>query len=113
MKKNSGTSMQIQIVTDNNIAGGEELATHVRNVVHRALDRFGRHVTRVKVHLSDENASKVGPGDKRCVMEVRLEGRKPSAAVQTAASVEQAVAGAANKSQKSIASTLERLRRQR
>lgn len=105
--------MHIQINTDNHIAGGEELANHVRDVVNHALGRFSEHVTRVEVHLSDENGCKVGSDDKCCVMEVRLEGRKPSAAIQKGASMEQAIAGAADKLRRTVASTLERLRQQR
>ncbi len=78
--------MQIQINTDHNIAGHEALSAHVTEVVESALSRFSNHITRVEVHLSDENADKKSGNDKRCLMEVRLEHHQPIAATDHAAS---------------------------
>lgn len=101
--------MQIQINTDSNIEGREKLAAHVTGVVEHALGRFRERITRVEVHLSDENAEKNSANDKRCVMEARLEGRQPTAATHRAATLHEAVKGAAEKLERSIDSTLERL----
>ncbi len=90
--------MQIQINTDHNVEGHEALASYVREVVENALNLVSGHITRVEVHLSDENSSnKSGPNDKRCVMEARLEGRQPIAVTQQASTIEDAVGGAADK----------------
>jgi ribosome-associated translation inhibitor RaiA len=105
--------MQIQINTDHNIAGHEALAAQVRGVVENALSRFSDHITRVQVHLSDENGDKSGQNDKRCMMEARLEGHKPIAVTHEAATVNQAVDGAADKLARLIESTLGRLRDQK
>jgi ribosome-associated translation inhibitor RaiA len=102
--------MHIQVNTDNNIEGREELATQVEAVVEEALSRFSDQITRVEVHLSDENSHKSGQNDKRCLMEARLEGRRPTAVTHQAATLGQAVDGAADKLQKVIESTLGRLR---
>ncbi len=104
--------MQIQINTDRNIEGHEALATHVSDVVASALSRFSAHITRVEVHLSDENSHKSGQQDKRCMMEARLEGRQPIAATHQAATVDLAVDGAAGKLTRMIEHTLGRLRDQ-
>lgn len=101
--------MQIQINTDGNIEGHEELASQVSGVVEDALSRFSDQITRVEVHLSDENSDKNGQHDKRCMMEVRLEGRRPTAVTHQAASMGDAVDGAADKLKRSLESTLERL----
>ncbi len=101
--------MQIQVNTDRNIVGDESLAAHVRGVVEGALGRYSDHITRVEVHLADENSHKGGPNDKRCVMEARLEGRKPVVATHEAATARQAVDGAAEKLLAVIESTLGRL----
>ena len=101
--------MHIQINTDSNIEGHEELAIHVTGVVERVLSRFSDWITRVEVHLSDENGDKSGQDDKRCMMEVRLEGRQPTAVTHQAASLDDAVDGAADKLKRSLESTLERL----
>jgi len=102
--------MQIQINTDSNIEGREELATEFRIVVEDTLSRFSDHITRVEVHLSDENSDKGGSADKRCVMEARLKGPPPIAVTDQAATVGQAVDGAASKLKKAIESSLGRLR---
>lgn len=101
--------VQVQINTDHNIAGHEALAAHVSGIVKHALDRISEHITRVEVHVSDENDDKSGPNDKRCVIEARLEGRQPVAVTGQAATLDQAVEGAAHKLTRLIESTLGRL----
>ena len=103
--------MQIHVNTDHNIEGREALATHVQAVVEGALKRFAEHITRAEVHLSDENADKSGLHDKRCLIEVRLEGRPPVAVTNHAANLHQAVDGAAVKAARLIDSTLGRAAR--
>jgi ribosome-associated translation inhibitor RaiA len=101
--------MQIQINTDHNIHGYESLATAVRATVEDVLKRFSEHITRVEVHLGDENAGKRGHDDKRCMMEVRLERRPPLAVTHHAATVVQAIDGAADKMLHLLEHTLGRL----
>ena len=105
--------MQIQINTDRHIGGHETLKAQVRSTVESALIRFSDHITRVEVHLTDENGDKSGQDDKRCVMEARLEGHQPIAVTHQAASVDQAVDGAADKLARLIESTLGRLHDQK
>ena len=100
--------MQIEISSDNNIDGGEKLNAHVTTVVEEALSRFSKRITRVEVHLHDANSDKGGGGDKRCVMEARLEGRPPMAVTSEGPSMEKAVAGAATKLKHLVESTLGR-----
>ncbi|MEO7254707.1 MAG: HPF/RaiA family ribosome-associated protein [Casimicrobium sp.] len=101
--------MKIQVNTDAHIEGHEALATHVSTTVEHALRHFHDRVTRVEVHLSDENGGKSGAHDKRCVMEARLEGRQPIAATDEAASLHQAIRGAADKLARLIDSQLGRV----
>jgi hypothetical protein len=109
--------MQIQINTDHNIEGHEALAAQVRGVVESALSRISDHITRVEVHLSDESSHKSGEkirqNDKRCMMEARLEGLQPIAVTHQAATLDQAVDGAAGTLARLIESTLGRLRDQK
>lgn len=102
--------MRIQINTDHNIEGHEQLAIHVKGVVESVLGRFNDRITRIEVHLSDQNSGKSGQDDKRCMMEARLEGRQPTAVTHQAASLDAAVDGAADKLKRSLESTLERLK---
>jgi hypothetical protein len=64
----------------------------------------------VEVHLSDENSDeKVGTDAKRCVLEARLAGRQPIAVSHQAATLEQAIDGAARKMRHSVSKVLGRL----
>lgn len=100
--------MKIQVNTDGHIEGHEALVTHVDDTVQHALQRFRDHITRVEVHLSDQNGDKGGQQDKRCVMEARPEGRPPIAVTDDAPSLHQAVRGAADKLARAIDSQLGR-----
>jgi ribosome-associated translation inhibitor RaiA len=102
--------MQIQTNTDRNITGSEGLAAQAHAIAEGALARFSDQITRVEIHLSHENGAGGGAEDKRCMMEARLEGRQPIAVTHQAATVEQAMEGAADKLKRSIESTLGRLR---
>ena len=101
--------MKVLINTDHNIGGHEVLAAQVSGVVKNALSRLSDHITRVEVHLSDDNGDKSGNNNKRCVMEARLEGRQPIAVTDQAATLDQAVDGAANKLTRLIEHTLGRV----
>src|SRR5690554_1657222 len=101
--------MKIQLNTDAHINGTEALAAQVADMVEQALERFSEHITRVEVHLSDENGNKNGQHDQRCMMEARLEGLQPVAVTEHATTLEQAVHGAAQKLTHLLDSTLGRL----
>ena len=105
--------MHIQINTDSNVEGGEGLTALVSAEIHTRLDRFSQHITRIEVHLSDENADRSGGPDKRCLIEARLEGRQPEVASEQAATLEGACSGAARKLQRALESTLGKLRQTR
>lgn len=106
--------MQILVNTDRNVEGREALAERVRGTVADALSRFGTHITRVEIHLSDENSNKKpGVDHKRCVIEARLEGRQPIAVSDLAPTMGQAVDGATEKLLRMIDGTLGKLRDQR
>lgn len=94
--------MQVQVRTDSSIEGREGLITHVTTVVESSLSRFAGRVTRVEVHLSDENGGKGGPDDKRCLIEARLDGRPPATATHHAATIDQAINGAIGKLERAL-----------
>ncbi len=101
--------MQIQISSGHNIEIHGALATEISGLVEGALGRYSDQITRVEVHLSDENSDKkVGHDTMRCMLEARLEGRQPIAVTHQASTVDQAVDGAADKLTRLIESTLER-----
>lgn len=103
--------MQVQINTDHNIDGREALAKHITSVVENALKHTSEHITRVEVHVSDENSDKKGGvNEMRCKMEARLAGRQPLAVSHDAPTVHQAVDGAADKLSRLVDHTLGRIR---
>jgi ribosome-associated translation inhibitor RaiA len=101
--------MKIQINTDNHLTGRESLVERAEATITGALGHLAKHVTRVEVHLSDENGEKTGGRDKRCMMEARLEGRQPIAVTDESSSLDGAIIGAADKLKSSLDSTLGRL----
>lgn len=101
--------MQIQINTDHNIQANEALATRISGLVEKTLSRFSEHITRVEIHLSEENSHKSGQKDKSCMMEARLEGRRPMAVTHQAATLHQVIEDTAGKLARLIESNLGRL----
>ena len=98
--------MTVQINTDRTIEWDQRHNDHFSSLIKEELDRFSEHITRVEVHLSDENGSKKGVNDIRCLMEVRIEGKKPIAVSDQSDTIEQAVSGAITKVQASLRSIL-------
>lgn len=89
--------MQIKINTDKNIHGDERLKEAARALVTQGLGHLLARLTRVEVHLQDENAQKGGADDIRCMIEARPEGMAPQAVTHHDANVDAAVRGAAKK----------------
>ena len=91
--------MLVHVITDNHlhIRSREELASEVESSVQAALRRFAPQITRVEVHLSDENAQKGGGKDKKCTVEARVAGLQAIAATNIGASLDQAIHGALEK----------------
>jgi ribosome-associated translation inhibitor RaiA len=102
--------MQVHVSTDNHIAGPERLANYVTSVVEDSLEHFQQRITRVDVHLSDQNGHKPGADDKRCVMEVRLGGHKPIATSHRGGSVDEAITATVEKLRRAVGNTLRRTR---
>ncbi|MFP0197291.1 MULTISPECIES: HPF/RaiA family ribosome-associated protein [unclassified Pseudomonas] len=89
--------MQIQVNSDNHIQSSKRLEEWVRTTIESTLDRYEEDLTRVEVHLSDENGDKPGPHDLRCQLEARPKGHQPISVTHKADSLEQAIDGAAEK----------------
>ena len=101
--------MKIQINTGQNIHDREEIIRHAEAVVESTLGHLAEHITRVEVHLSDENSKKGGNRDKRCLMEARLKGHQPISVTHEAGTIDQAMSGAVDKLKNSLQHTLGRL----
>ena len=101
--------MQVQVHADSSVPGSSPLTLAVEAAVQNAVNRWTPRVTRVAVHLSDINRQKGGADDKRCLMEARLAGLQPIAVKHQAATLHDAIDGAADKLKKTLESTLGRL----
>ncbi|HYF02008.1 MAG TPA: HPF/RaiA family ribosome-associated protein [Patescibacteria group bacterium] len=95
--------MNILVHTGNHMQGREELNVNVADAIGRSLERFSDRISRIEVHLADENSSnKEGGDDKRCMIEARLDGMQPIAVTHHAASIDQAVRGATDKIKRTL-----------
>ncbi len=100
--------MQIQVNTDHNVDGREELVQWVDAELTGALSRFSDRLTRIEVHLGDESAGRDTGADKRCMVEARPTGRPPVVVTHHAATIDSAVSGAVDKLTRLLTSTFER-----
>lgn len=89
--------MKIQFNTDKNIHGTEKLETVVSEKVNHGLKHYADKISRVEVHLSDQNAEKAGPDDVQCKLEARVEGLQPMIVTSANESKERAVDDAVDK----------------
>lgn len=102
--------MTIQFNTDNKVTLSEEQRAPLISLISEGLIRFSNQITRVEVHLSDENGDKEELNDKRCMIEVRLAGMKPIAVTNHANTHEQAIEGAVEKLKTSLNTIVGRMR---
>ncbi|MDP2212604.1 HPF/RaiA family ribosome-associated protein [Phenylobacterium sp.] len=86
--------MQVQVNTANNIEGREALMTSIEQDIRNRLARFESRLTRVEVHVGDENGERTEGDDKRCVIEARPAGLGPVTVTEQAGSIDQATSGA-------------------
>ncbi|MBX0328345.1 HPF/RaiA family ribosome-associated protein [Oscillochloris sp. ZM17-4] len=103
-------TMLIQINTDSNIQADASLTQKVDAIIADRITYFGEQITRLDVHLSDENSDKkVGAGAKRCLLVADLAGMQSIEVSDHASTVEQAIEGAAQKMKRALDSALGRL----
>jgi len=102
--------MQVLVNHDHNINGGESLQSYVENLINDVLNNFKDQVTRVEVHVADENAHKGGDNDMRCTMEIRMRGLKPFAVSHRDKNIHAAIDGAADRATRSVRKTIEKRR---
>lgn len=101
--------MQFQFNSDNQVSGAQDVARQVEQDIRKGLSRFETRLTRVEVHISDVDGRKQGPGDKRCLLEVRPNRLDPIAVSHEADTVGQAVSGATGKLTVALERSLGRL----
>jgi hypothetical protein len=101
--------MKIQFNTDKNINGTEDFISSLTILVEENLEKFSSQITRIEVHLSDEDGDKDGLKAKRCLLEARLSGMNPIAVSSQSDTEEQAVYESLNKLKSSLETIFGRL----
>lgn len=101
--------MTIQLNADKNLNIHESLGQSLEDLLTEELSRFSEHITRLEVHLSDENGGKDGQNDKRCMIEARLEGKQPVAVTAAEHTYEESVKVAIEKLKASLHTMLGRM----
>lgn len=102
-------NMQVQVNSDHNIDGSEQLDLHVQSTVEASLGRFGEQITRVEVHLSDDNGDRSRGDDKRCLLEARPAGMQPVVVTHLGGTVDEALEGAVEMMEKLLDSTFHKI----
>lgn len=102
--------MTIQLNTDKNIKGSQEKSASLIEFLNTDLKRFSDQITRLEVHLSDQNGYKDGLNDVRCMIEARMEGRQPLAVTNDANTGALAVKGASDKLKSALETIVGRTR---
>ncbi|QIG53699.1 HPF/RaiA family ribosome-associated protein [Altererythrobacter sp. BO-6] len=87
--------MQFQFNSDSSVMGTENVAERIEAQVRHKLERFEDRLTRLEVHVSDENGRKGGGDDKACTIEARPRSGKPLGVTAHAADVDSAARQAA------------------
>ena len=101
--------MKIQFNTDKTVNGDERKQDFFTSQISNELERYESEISRIEVHLSDENGKKDGLNDIRCMMEARIEGKQPIAVVSQEDTIEFAVSGAIDKMKASLETKLGRM----
>lgn len=88
--------MQIQFNSDSSVMGTENVAERIVEQLRHRLARFEDRLTRLEVHVRDDNAHKGGDDDKVCMIEARPRTGKPIGVTARAGDVDTAARRAAN-----------------
>jgi ribosome-associated translation inhibitor RaiA len=101
--------MIIQLNADKNLTIHGAYETQISDQLIKDLERYSQHITRVEVHLSDENGNKSGLNDKKCVLEARFEGKPPIVTSDLGNTYDLAIKGATSKIKNAIGTVVSKL----
>lgn len=90
------------------IESSQALIDHSNDAVESALRHMTEKVTRVEIHLRDDNSSKSAADDKRCTMEARIAGEKPLAVEYASDDLYKSISEAAGKLGRAVKTKLDR-----
>jgi ribosome-associated translation inhibitor RaiA len=89
--------MQVLVNHDNHVQLAAETSERLSRTIEDSLSQFADRITRVEMHLGDENGGKHGNADKRCMLEARMSHIQPIAVTHQAESLQLAIDGALDK----------------
>jgi ribosomal subunit interface protein len=102
--------MKVQVNSDKHIDVSAEFIEKIEQQLEDKLRRFASHISRIEVHLTDENsAAKSAGGDIRCRLEARLNAREPMIVTDHGDSAMHAINGSIGKLQSALNSVLGKL----
>lgn len=87
--------MQIQFNSDSSVMGTDNVAARIQAKVRDKLARYEERLTRLEIHVHDENAHKHGHDDKACTIEARPRSGRPIGVTEHASTVDDAARRAA------------------
>lgn len=102
--------MTIQFNTDKNLTIHTDYEAQMTEKLEKELSRFEEHITRLEVHFADENGSKDGQEDKKCMIECRLEGKQPIVAIDFGDNYDKALSGAISKLKSSLTTIISKMK---
>jgi ribosome-associated translation inhibitor RaiA len=102
--------MFIEFHSDSNVNATDETVAPFRDQINNSLSKYSHQVSSVQVHFSDENGKQGGQDDKRCMIEVRLDGMNPIAVTGRSSSLAQALKLAIDKMKTSLDTRRDRLK---
>lgn len=102
--------MIIQFNTDKIVNGDQKNQDYFTHKINHELAYYKSHITRIEVHVSDQNGIKDGMNDILCLLEARLEGRQPIAVSCQDDNIELAVSGAIQNLKAALTTILGRLK---
>lgn len=102
--------MTLQFNTDKNIQGSEALESYVFERVEYELKHFAEKITRVEIHLSDQNAHKSGVDDIQCKIEARVQGKQPVVVAAASSEKEKAIEDALDKMKARLATIIGKMK---
>jgi predicted component of type VI protein secretion system len=86
-----------------------ERSQAVESEIDGAIERFEGHLTRLEVHLADENADKGGDREIKCVIDAHIEGMKTVTVTDYAATVDEAITWATVEMKRLLEATFSKL----
>jgi ribosome-associated translation inhibitor RaiA len=103
--------MHVNVNTSNGIENKESLERWAAAYLNQHLARFAQDLGGVDVQLTDEHRGSNKGGDKRCMLEARINGRSPVAVTNNGADQDVAFRGAVEKLEHTLDRVLGKLDR--